>query len=293
MKQLKKAVSQKMNRFMAVLNRQPQFLFLKRLLAAWKEDDGADRAAAISYYAFMAIFPLLLGLVALLGFFLPDENVRQVVSDALAQALPGSADFIEESLDEIIRLRGASSIISILGLLWSGSNLFTAVRRSLNRAWGIKEERNFIVGKARDLALVLGIGVLFLLSMASNSVVNFVGESEIQPVSLLISIGSRLLGFLLVLLVFLIIYKWMPNVHAPWRWTWPGGLLAAVLFEAGIYIFIFFLTNFATFQLVYGPLASVIVFLLWIYLSAIILIIGVEVNSELYKASKRKAQVSP
>ncbi len=231
----------------------------------------------------MSIFPLLLGVFALLGFLLPNQDVRQAVTDTLTQALPGSADSIEGVLDTAVELRGMGGAIGLLLLLWSGSNMFAAISRAVNRAWGIRRERQFIAGKLRDLAMVLGTGVLLLLSLAAVTIVNFVGEMGNAFLNFIVPFGARFISFLLALLVFLVIYKYVPNTRTIWRWTWPGALLAAVLFQAATYAFIFYLTNFADFQSVYGPLGSVIVLLLWIYISSMILILGAEVNSELHR----------
>ncbi|MEN8613688.1 YihY/virulence factor BrkB family protein [Dehalogenimonas sp. THU2] len=283
MKKLRQSINAWVNRIKGALEKSIAFRFLRRIAEEWSRDDASDRAGAVAFYAFLSIFPLLLGVVSLMGFFLPNEDIRRAVSDALIHVLPGSADFVETTLDAVIELRGVGGIAGVVGLLWSGSNLFAAIRRAVNRAWGIKSERHFVIGKARDLAMVVGTGALFLLSLTAINLVNFVDESPNPLLNFLVPFGGRLIGFLLALLVFLIIYKYVPNTRTIWKWTWPGTILAAVLFQAGTYLFIFFLTNFANYESVYGPLGSVIVLLMWIYISAIILILGVEVNSVLHQ----------
>ncbi|MEL7562476.1 YihY/virulence factor BrkB family protein [Dehalogenimonas sp. 4OHTPN] len=263
----------------------PFYCFLKHLAADWSADDATDRAAAVAYHAFFSLFPLMLGGIALLGFFLPDAEVRQAVSDALIRTLPGSADFIEDILDTVIELRGIGGIAGTAALLWSASNMFAAVRRAVNRAWGISRDRRFIPGKAHDLALVLTTGILFLLSMAASAAVSWPNADGQPAISNMAALGSRLLGFLLVLSVFLIVNKFIPNTPTRWRGIWPGALVSAALFQAGAWGFIYYLTNFADYTTVYGPLGSVIVLLLWIYISSIILILGAEINSELHRQS--------
>jgi membrane protein len=257
--------------------------FIWDVAREWKRDDATDRAGAVAYHAFLSILPLLLGIVALLGFFLPDADVRKAVSDALLRVLPGSAEFVENNLDAVIELREISGVIGLLGLLWSGSNMFAAIRRALNRAWGISQERGFVAGKARDLVMVLGAGLLFLLSLAAVNLVAIIGETDRLIINAALAFGSRFIGFLLALLVFLIVYKFVPNTKTIWRWTWQGALLAAVAFQVGTYAFIFYLTHFANFQSIYGPLGSVIALMLWIYLSSIMLILGAEVAAELHR----------
>lgn len=230
-------------------------------------------------------------MIAFMGFILPDMDVRAAVSDALVRTFPGSVEFIEGTLDAAIELRGVSGVIGVVGLLWSGSNAFAAIRRAINRAWGIRKERRFIVGKSRDLAMVFGAGSLLLLSTASISATNFIGETSSPVLEMVVGVGSQVVAFLLAFLVFIIVYKWVPNTQTFWRWTWPGALLATFLYQAGTNIFIVYVANFADFQSVYGPLASVIALLLWIYISSMILILGVEVTSEMHRM--RLAEASP
>ena len=92
----------------------------------------------------------------------------------------------------------------------------------------------------------------------------------------MLDVGSRLVAFLLILAVFLLIYKTIPNTRTYWRYIWQGALLAAVLFELARTLFIFYLENFANYQLIYGSIASIIVLLVWIYYSAFIMILGAE-----------------
>lgn len=285
MKRLWQTLKAQAARFMVALEKNQAFRFLQRLLRKWGEDDAGDRAGAIAFYAFVSIFPLLLGVISILGFFLPDQDIRNAVSEAIVQILPGSVEFIEQTLESVIELRGSNGILSIVGLIWTGSNLFAALRRASNRAWGLKYERNFIIGKIRDLAMVLGTGLLLLLSMALTNAINLVDEANFGPFYPLLAFGSLLIGFLLTLAVFAILNRYQPNKPVSWRFTWPGALLSTVLFQAGTYIFVFYLSNFADYQSIYGPLGSVIVLLIWIYASAVILLLGVAINSVSYEQS--------
>jgi len=259
--------------------------FAQSVAREWSQDDAIDRAGAVAFHAFLSIFPLLLGIIGLLGFFLPDADVRAAVSDTLTRLLPGSADLVEQNLDAVIELREVGGFIGLIGLVWSGSNLFAAIRRAVNRAWGVRKDRPFLAGKARDLALVAGTGILLLLSLLAVNLVALMDEIDRPLINMVVSIGSHAIGFILVFLVFLLVNKFEPNTRTSWRWVWPGALLAAVLFQAGTYVFIFYVANLADFESVYGPLGSVIALLIWIYYSSIILVLGVEVNSELHRIS--------
>jgi membrane protein len=242
----------------------------------------------------LSIFPLLLFLISIMGFFLPSETVRQTVSVTIQRALPASTELIEQNINNIIRFRGLSGIFSIIALLWSDSNLFSAIGRAVKRAWDIRQDRKFYIRKLRDIGLVLGTGILLILSMLFSVAINFISDFDNAILFWLVNIGSKLIAFLFVLIVFLLIYKYMPNTRTSWKSTWPGALLAAILFELGRIMFILYLTQYASYERVYGSLASVIVLLFWIYISAIIMILGIEFNSEyarMRKALKRGGKI--
>ena len=167
--------------------------------------------------------------------------------------------------------------MSIIGLFWTGSAVFGAISRAVNRAWDVHQDRPFYVAKPRQLAMAAGVGVLFLLSMSTTTALQFLGgileNAGVNAV-------TRILPFFFTLAIFLAIYKFIPNTKTFWRYVWPGALLAAVLFEVGKSMFVYYLDNFSNPELVYGSLGSVIALLGWIYISAFILILGAEFASE-------------
>jgi membrane protein len=156
--------------------------------------------------------------------------------------------------------------------------MFSAISLAINRAWGISRySRHFFVRKASELGMVFGIGLLFLLSLGISAIISLLPGALGLPTDLLIlDMGSWLAAFLLILVVFLLLYKLIPNTRTYWRDVWPGALLAAILFEFARYLFIVYINSFANYQLLYGSIASIIALLVWIYYSAFIMILGAE-----------------
>ncbi len=259
------------------------FRLAGRVLLAFSHDEASMRAGAITYYVLQSIFPLLLGLVSLFGFFLPYSSVKQAVFETLTRALPVSADFVVQILDGVIEGRGAIGIVSLLLLLWSGSNLFANIQRALNKAWNVLENRQFFIGKAIDLAMTAGAGILLLLSMFAAMAGQFFAESAGGMSLWVYTIGGRLIAFILTFNLSLLVYKYIPNTKTYWRWSWPGAFLVAVFFQLGTFVFALYITSYTNFQNVYGSLGSVIILLFWIYLSVEVLILGAELNSELQR----------
>ena len=267
---------------------QNQFVILVwRVFRKMGRDDATHLAAGVAYYAIFSLFPLLLGVLALLGMFLGSESAQQSFLDFVAGNLPGSEEFIESNLDEIVRFQGTLGIGAIFGLLWSGSAVFGAISRAVNRAWGIHQNRPFYIAKPRHIGMVLAVGILFLASVLASSIIQLLTIKDLgipgQRLLMEIDISNlalRAIPWGTTFLIFLLVYRFVPNCRTYWRYSWPGALVAAVLFEIGKNLFLWYLANFAVYDQVYGQLASVMVLLFWAYISSLLLILGAQISSE-------------
>ena len=245
-------------------------------------------AAGISYYGLLSLFPLILGLLAILGFFLPSEAVQQVLFDLFSNIFPGSIDWLEENIKNLIRLRGPIGIVGLIGLIWAGSAFFGAVSRAINRTWGVRKDRPYHLRKLRDLSMVLGIVILMLMSMGLTSLLSILSQSDISLPSGVLDFALGLLSFLAALAVFSIVYRYVPNTRVQWRYVWPGALAAAIAFEIAQILFATYLTAWANYDQIYGQVASLVVLLVWVYFAAVIVIIGSELSAQ-YSRMRYKA----
>ena len=244
------------------------------------EDDASPKAAGIAYYAILSLFPLLLGLIAILGFFLPSETVQKELFDFFDRNLPGAIDILEQNIEDVIKYRGAIGAVSLVLLLWSASTMFGAINRTINRVWDIRKDRPFYIRKLRDIGMAMGVGILFILSVGATSVFSFIRNLDLPLTTTAADVGARMLGFLFSIAIFLFLYKFIPNTKTYWRYIWPGAVLAGILFEIAKTLFVFYLDHFASYESVYGNVASMIILLFWIYLSAFLMILGAEFSAE-------------
>lgn len=232
-------------------------------------------AAGVSYYSFLSIFPFILGLIAIFGFFLPSVDLQASTLKFVGDNVPGATEFLQQNITNVIKLRGPLGIISILLFFWGASSMFTAVSRAINRAWNIRKPPHFFIRKGRELGMVFGIGLLFMFSLLISAVISSLFNLQAAEL-LIVNIGSRLLAFVLILMVFLFLYKFIPNTKTYWSCTWQGALTAALFFEGARSLFVLYLEHYANYQLIYGSIASIIILLVWIYYSAFIVILGAE-----------------
>jgi membrane protein len=265
----------------------PVFVLAMRTIRELSDDDATHMAAGVAYYAILSLFPMTLGLIAVLSFVLESGDVKVQLLAFFQTYLPGSTGALEANIQAVGKIRGVLGFLSIVGLFWTASTVFGAISRAVNRAWDLHRDPPFYLAKLRHIGMAFSVGLLFLMSLATTAAVQVLGAVDLPEVGQLgflesdaISILTRPLPFLFTLSIFLLIYKFVPNTPTRWRYIWPGALLAAIAFEVSKSVFVFYLENFAAYEKVYGSLGSVIALLVWTYLSAFILIVGAEIASE-------------
>jgi len=253
------------------------------------DDDATHLAAGVAYYAMFALFPLILAVLAIGGILLDSSGQQENFVNFVTDNLPGSKGFVEDNLREVIKFRSVLGLGAVVGLLWSASAGMGAVARGVNRAWDVHRNRPFYVAKPLQIMMALAVGVLFLLSTLLTSAIELItdprrdwglpGQDFLLDLGIA-SLALRVAPFLINMVIFLLLYYFAPNCKTYWRYVWPGALIAAILFEVAKGIFIWYLDNLATYDQVYGSVTSVMSLLLWMWVSALILIMGAEISSE-------------
>jgi membrane protein len=260
----------------------------------WKEiehDDVYGKAAELSYYFLLAVFPALLFLVSLLGFLAgPGTEMRAQLFQALASVLPpSSSDLISKTVNEVSQSAGGGKLtFGILTALWAAAGGMSALMKTLNGAYEVKETRPW--WKARLISIVLTIGLSFLI-IGALTLVLFGGHLG-ETVAGRLGLGSAfqvvwsivqwplVLGFLLT--AFASIYYFAPNIERPeWYWVSPGAVVGVALWLAISFAFRIYLQFFNTYSKTYGSLGAVIILMLWFYLTGLAVLMGGEVNSEI------------
>jgi membrane protein len=263
---------------------------LKRTIKEFKEDNLTDWAAALTYYSVLAIFPALIVLVSVLG--LVGESATQPLIDNLGSVAPGPAkEIMTNALKNLQGDRGAAGVLFVVGLLaalWSASGYVAAFMRASNAIYDIDEGRP--VWKTLPVRVGLTLALLFLLAITATAVVLTGGIA--QKVGDLIGLGSTAVDvwniakwpvlLLVVSFMFALLYWAAPNVkHPGFRWISPGGVLAVVAWLIASGAFALYVSNFGSYNKTYGALGGVVVFLVWLWISNIVILLGAEFNAEL------------
>ena len=253
-------------------------------------------AAAVGYYGVLAILPMLIFTVIILSFVLDTETVVTEVHIIVSHYLPVEMQLINDNVDAIVQSRGAIGIIALLALAWSGSNFFGAMTRFMDRAWGVENSYGFHLVRIKSLITVASVSGLLLMSLAASALVHLAGEvvadGWMGVAAGVVDFGGRtVLGVVSLLgavLAALMIYRWLPSTRTPWRYCIPAAVIAGLSFEIIKNLFLFYLTNFGSFNAVYGSLASVVVLLSWIYVTGLVILVVAELGGALREVNARR-----
>ncbi len=279
--------------------RMPQSL--RRAVTTYGERRGAEAAAAMAYYAFLSIFPLLIFLVAAASVILQDQRVYSQIRIMLSGVSPLPSRLLLTTFDEVFRLKTPVGIVALVTLLWSGIGFFSALSHHVSQAWPDARMRNFlgmrVMGlKMAGVLLVLLIVAIFL-SLAADLLPRFpVFVPQLQALieSPQWGVLSNVIPFFAGFALFLALYKWVPNTKVTWRAAFFGALLASIAWQLVTAGFSWYMgSGLSTYEVVYGSLGGVVATLFWVYLSNVIAVFGAHVAAAVDTTRPPKAAVGP
>ncbi len=254
------------------------------------KSESTITAAAIAYFALFSLFPLILVSIIIASFNLTTLLDQAVILNKLEFIAPDLGQLLGPNIDEIIRMRGAVTIVALIGLVWSASTVFNVLNQTMGHLWGYRRPRP--LWEQRGLAilavLVLAGPVLALVSFASSLLATFYSLLPMQSI-LLASLTSLLVALLLNISLFFLLYLVFPHGTATWRELLPGAISAGLLWELAKQAFLLFISSYlSASNLVYGSVTAIIAFLTWAYLSGLIFLFGAHLIHAYYE--RRKAE---
>ncbi|MFJ8083157.1 YihY/virulence factor BrkB family protein [Streptomyces sp. NPDC096205] len=263
---------------------------LKGTLKEFKRDELTDRSAALTYYGILALFPALLALISLLGVL--GRSTTQEVLDNIQKLAPGAAqDVLRNAVQQMQGKAGIGSVMAIVGLLlaiWAASGYVAAFIRSANAVYDIPEGRP--VWKVLPVRVGVTV-VLMVLAVISAVIVVFTGALAKQVGSTL-GVGDTALTVwsiakwpvlvVLVTVMIALLYWATPNAKIRgFRWITPGSFLALLIWMVASAGFALYVANFASYNKTYGTFAGVIIFLVWLWITNLAILLGLEFDAEL------------
>lgn len=269
----------------------------KRVWNEMNADDVWGRAAQLSYYFLLALFPLLLVLMAVLGIFADEgTRLRESLIGYLTQVMPDSAgELVHSTVKELSNSAGGGKIsVGLLATLWAASNGMGAICETLNTAYNVKESRSWWKVRLVAIGLTIALALLIIVAVAlllygfeiADAIATWAGLSTAFSITWKIAQWPLILFF--IMMAFNLIYYFGPDLkEQEWKWVTPGSAVAVALWLLVSFGFKSYLKYFNSYSATYGSLGALIIMMLWFYFTGMAILIGGEVNSEIENAAAK------
>ena len=262
--------------------------------------DNLTYAASIAYYALLSLFPFSMLALAILGSVTADEQSRNDVLGFVLRYFPSQFDFITSQLDSFRAHTVTFGVFGTLALIWGALGVFGAVTTAVNYAWRVEKTRSFWRHKLFSFVMMIVAGVLLLAALILVSATQVVGATWFAGVlrrfpGLLVlrSLAIRNATTALFILVVGLVFYFVPNAKVRFRDVWIGAFLTGLLWKGALTGFSWYMSDMSRFTRVNGSIAAVVVFLVWVYLQAVILLYGVEFTAAYARLRRGRPDEAP
>jgi membrane protein len=263
-------------------------IFLRKLTRSLVRDAIDDVGAMMAYYAILAIFPMLLCVVTLAVLVVPENTIADGVKVALAAAPSAVRSLVESQIDSLTQqARAGLALGTVVVAVWGASRGATGLMLALNRLFGRVETRSWLRRQAIAIAVTVGLAVLLAIAvgllvagpMLGGFVAHRFGLGSVFEMGW--TVGGWMTAALVVMVVWALAFRFLPDTDAPFRIFTPGAVVGVVLWLVVSRLFAFILTHFAGFGPIYGALGSAVILLTWLWLSSMSLLLAAEINAVL------------
>ncbi|MCB0154063.1 MAG: YihY/virulence factor BrkB family protein [Anaerolineae bacterium] len=278
--------------------RLPILKIAARTLHTFAETRAIEAAASIAYYALFSLFPLLLLMITFGTSVLRNEQTVDLILDYTANVLPTAQTLVKRNIEQVLALRGTVGVFAAIGLLWSATGVFNTLARNINLAWEGAKQRNFLKSRLVALLMFFTLAALPILSLASTTLFSLLPWLDLDgPLwggvsiydTFIWAMAKRLIPWFFIFIMFLGLYRWVPNIDVDWSEAVWGALVAASGWEVAKFGFTWFLrSGLASYQLVYGSLGTVVALMLWIYLSSVVILFGAHLSGAVTYYRKKR-----
>lgn len=259
--------------------------------AAWRgvvelySSEGLTHAASIAFYALLSIFPFFLLLFSVIGGLTADQAARDSVVSFVFRYFPRQFDFISAQIDSFRTARVGIGVGGGLALAYASLGVFNALSSAVNHSWGVAKRRSFLRHRLFSFLMMVSAGAMFVMAIVIVGAVRVVearwfSSLELQGpwVDRLRGVGADWAALTLLVVCVALVFKFVPNVRVTFRDVWPGAIVTALLWRLAFAWFSWYAGDLSRWT-VHGSVAAVVVFLLWIYVSAVLLLYGVEMTA--------------
>src|ERR1700761_6631808 len=240
---------------------------------------AAFLAQAIAFNIFFAAIPLSLVIVAMFGYIFGTVSGDLRALDAIDQFAPQFYDLVSENIQSVVRYRGISGIVGLIGLVWSAKNVFGAVSYALDRSLGL-QSRHFLYEILIAVVLVPILGIVLIVATAGPPVITYIERfTGLEYLRYAPQIGSYSFSLAFVFVISLLVYTYLPNRRSSLKFGIPGALVTAVGYSVAQVAFGIYTAHANVFQ-IYGTLSAIFALMLWVYYVCVIFLYGAHVSAQ-------------
>lgn len=273
---------------------------LWRAIVGVYNGDDLTHAASIAYYSLLSLLPFLLLIFWILGLITasPEDHARAV--GFILRYFPARFEFLVRQLDAFRASGVRMGLLGTLVLMWAALGVFGAVSTAVNHAWGVEKQRSYLKHKLVSFVMMVTAGTMLLLTLVLMTAGEVIGASGLAHVverfpalDAFRGLGVRYGVMLLLIVAVGLVFYFVPNAKVRFRDVWIGAVLTALLWRAAFLGFSWYVRDLSRFSLIHGSIAAVVVFLIWIYISAVILLYGVEFTAAYGRLRRRRPDEIP
>jgi membrane protein len=277
------------------------------LLAIWRgvvgvyNSEDLTFASSIAYYALLSVFPFFLLAFSVLGGVSSDPSDRAAILEFVLKYFPRRFEFVTTQLESMQQARVPLGVAGSLLMIWAAMGVFGAITSAVNHAWGVERQPSYLKHKLISFVMLVAASVLLLAGLL---LVSAIGVAEARWFSV---VAPRVPGFIhfmenyvlraastvVFILVVGLIFYFVPNAKVRFRDVWVGAVVTGLLWRAALFGFSWYVRDLQRFSNVHGQIAAVVVFLLWVYISAILLLYGVEITAANARLRRHRPEEIP
>jgi membrane protein len=261
-------------------------------LAVWRGLTGVYNsedltfASSIAYYALLSLFPFFMLVLSFLGGLTTSDQDRAQILGFVLRYFPQQFEFVDEQLKAFQASRIQLGVAGSILMVWAAMGVFGAVTSAINHAWGVEKQPNYFKHKLISFVMLLAAGVLLMAGLLLVSAINVsearwfaVVLAQVPALGELQSAAVKSASTLIFIVLVGLVFYFVPNAKVRFRDVWVGAILTGLLWRAALAGFSWYVRDLTRFSAIHGQIAAVVVFLLWVYISAVILLYGAEMTA--------------
>ena len=263
------------------------------LLAIWRgvvgvyNSEDLTFASSIAYYALLSVFPFFLLAFAVLGSVSSDPSDRANILEFVLRYFPRRFEFVTEQLEKMQQAKVSLGIAGSLIMIWAAMGVFGAITSAVNHAWGVEKQPSYLKHKLISFIMLVAASVLLLGGLLLVSAIGVVearwfavvAERTPRFVAVMHLYTVRAASTIVFIIVVGLVFYFVPNAKVRFRDVWVGAVVTGLLWRGALFGFSWYVKDLQRFSNVHGQIAAVVVFLLWVYISAVLLLYGVEITA--------------